>query len=47
MVGVEACQEAEMHHAFVVLQSIVLVITSLILLVGGFHFWWSPFRHRR
>jgi hypothetical protein len=36
-----------MHLAFVVLQSIALVISSLILLVGGFHLWWSPFRRRR
>jgi hypothetical protein len=47
MVGVEACQEAKMHLAFAVLQQIILVITSLILLAGGFHLWWHPFRRRR
>jgi hypothetical protein len=47
MVGIEACREAEMHLAFAVLQQIILVITSLILLVEGFHLWWSPFRRRR
>ncbi len=36
-----------MHLAFAVLQQIILVITSLFLLVGGFHLWWRPFRRRR
>jgi len=36
-----------MHHTWVILQSIAFIVVSLLMLVGGAHLWWMPFRRRK
>jgi hypothetical protein len=36
-----------MHRALDILQGIAVIIASLLLLIGGVHLWWTPFRRRK